>query len=146
MKLLSWIVHARRPLETTEVQHALAIRPGARGIYVKYLPEVEDMASDSAGLVIIDEESGTIRLVHFTTQDYFERTCAKWFPHANAYLAEACGTYLSFDAFDAYDYWKGPDSGSNCEYPLYNYAANHVGYHARESTSEAPILSVVDFL
>ena len=38
------------------------------------LPEIEDMVSVCAGLVTIDEESNIIRLVHYTTQEYFERT------------------------------------------------------------------------
>lgn len=64
-KVLEWIVHAKRPLKTMELREALAIRPGTRELDHKYLPEVDDMVSVSAGLVIIDGESGIIRLVHF---------------------------------------------------------------------------------
>lgn len=38
------------------------------------LVQIEEMVSVCAGLVTIDEESKIIRLVHCTTQEYFERT------------------------------------------------------------------------
>jgi hypothetical protein len=46
------------------------------------LPQIEDMVSVCAGLVTVDEESGIIRLVHYTTQEYFQRTQKIWFPDA----------------------------------------------------------------
>ena len=46
------------------------------------LPELENMVSVCAGLVTIDEDSNVIRLVHYTTQEYFERTQSHWFPNA----------------------------------------------------------------
>lgn len=34
----------------------------------------EDLLSVCAGLVVVDKESGIIRHVHYTIQEYFERT------------------------------------------------------------------------
>ena len=39
------------------------------------------MVSVCAGLVTVDEESDIIRLVHYTTQEFFERTQNIWFPN-----------------------------------------------------------------
>jgi hypothetical protein len=41
------------------------------------LPEIEDMISVCADLVTVDGESNIIRLVHYTTQEFFERTWKK---------------------------------------------------------------------
>ncbi|KAJ3951499.1 hypothetical protein N0V92_012088 [Colletotrichum tropicale] len=76
---LSWIVCARRPLETLELQHALAVERGTAELDRDNITELEDIVSVCAGLIAIDEESGIIRLVHYTTQEYFERTAErKW--------------------------------------------------------------------
>jgi hypothetical protein len=61
------------------------------------LSEIQDMVSVCAGLVTIDEESHVIRLVHYTTQEYFERTQSYWFPNARTTI---CISYLSFGVFE----------------------------------------------
>jgi hypothetical protein len=45
------------------------------------LPEIEDMVSIYARLVVINKESNIIRLVYYMTQEYFERTQSQWFPY-----------------------------------------------------------------
>jgi hypothetical protein len=65
----------------------------------KIVPQIEDMVSVYAGLVTVDEESNIIRLVHYTTQEYFERTQRKWFPNAETDIIAICVTYLSFRVF-----------------------------------------------
>lgn len=48
----------------------------------------------------VDSEDSIIRLVHSTTQQYFERTPKEFFPDARLEIAEMCRTYLRYDAFD----------------------------------------------
>jgi hypothetical protein len=97
--VLSWITCAKRPLTTIELQHALAVEIGEPELDEDNLPEIEDMVSVCVGLVTIDEESNIIRLVHYTTQDYFERTQSRWFPNAESDITTTCVTYLLFTAF-----------------------------------------------
>ena len=82
MKVLSWITVAKRPLTTSELQCALAIKASKSELDPGDLPQLGDMVSVCCGLVTVDEESGIIRLVHYTTQEYFERTRSRWFPNA----------------------------------------------------------------
>jgi hypothetical protein len=96
---LSWITCAKRPLATLEPQHALAVEPGAPKLDEDNLPQIEDIVSVCAGLVTVDEENGIIRLVHYTTQEYFERTQTQWLPRAEANITTICVTYLFFDVF-----------------------------------------------
>jgi hypothetical protein len=72
-QVLSWITCAKRPLTTSELRHALAVEKGESELDEENLPEIEDMVSVCAGLVTVDEKSEIIRLVHYTTQEYFER-------------------------------------------------------------------------
>lgn len=67
----------------------------------KNLPETGDMVSVCAGLVTIDEENNIIRLVHYTTQEYFKWTWTSWFSNAQTDIIKICVTYLLFNAFKA---------------------------------------------
>jgi len=99
---LCWISYAQRLLTTKELCHALAIEPGDKALNADNLYEAEDIISVCAGLVAVDEESGSIRLVHYTTQEYFEQIRLEWYPGAQKEIAIASLTYLSFDTF-----WSG---------------------------------------
>src|SRR5436305_1436961 len=98
---LSWISFAQRLLTTKELCHALAIEPGDKHLNADNIYDAEDLISVCAGLVTVDEESDIIRLVHYTTQEYFERIRLEWIPGAQQEIAEACLTYLSFDTFQS---------------------------------------------
>jgi len=131
---LSWITCAKRPLSTTELQHALGVEVGEIELDPDNIPLVEDIVSVCAGLITVDDESSIIRLVHYTTQEYFVRTWKRWFPGAQVDITDICATYLSFSSFK---------SGACCTdtaleerlrlNQLYNYAARHWGEHAREA-------------
>ncbi|PQE22577.1 hypothetical protein CJF31_00001496 [Rutstroemia sp. NJR-2017a BVV2] len=131
VQILSWITCARRPLSTLELRHALAIEIGTAEFDEEGLNETEDLVAVCAGLVTVDEESKIIRLVHYTTQEYFERTYKIWFPDAQIEIANACTTYLSFKAFEAGFCPNDKEFESRLRLnPLYSYAAQYWGYHA----------------
>ncbi|KIM94744.1 hypothetical protein OIDMADRAFT_135812, partial [Oidiodendron maius Zn] len=98
--VLSWIVHAKRQLSITELQHALAVEVGEPELDEENLPQIDDMVSVCAGLVTVDRESKIIRLVHYTTQEYFERTWTSWIPNVQTDITKTCVTYLSFNTFE----------------------------------------------
>jgi hypothetical protein len=97
--VLLWITCAQRPLTVSELQHALGVEVGEDILDEENLSQIEVMASVCAGLVTVDEESGIIRLVHYTTQKYFEQTKKRWFPNAETYITNICLSYLSFTTF-----------------------------------------------
>jgi len=61
---------------------------------------MDDIKSVCAGLVTVNDKSGIIQLVHYTTLQYFKRTQSHWFPHASTNIVYACVTYLSFTEFE----------------------------------------------
>ncbi|KAM0514400.1 hypothetical protein ACHAPE_006982 [Trichoderma viride] len=138
-RVLAWITCAKRPLSTEELQHALAVKVGMGELDEDAIPQVHDMVSFCAGLVTIDEESNIIKLVHYTTQQYFERKKNDWFHDAEAMIAEICISYLSFEAFGEYgdmmDYCTHHLGFDYCDYlcshALYKYASQYWAYHAR---------------
>jgi hypothetical protein len=135
MRVLAWITCAKRRLKAPELQHALSVEIGASELDEDNLPEIHDIISVCAGLVTIDEESSVIRLVHYTTQEFFERTQSKWFPNAEDDIGAVCVTYLSFSTFT-----HGPCLTDNKFqerlqiYQFYDYAAQNWGYHARKAS------------
>jgi ankyrin repeat protein len=134
-RVLAWITYAKRPLYTDELQHALAVKVGNNEVGNDELdedaiPQVHDMVSFCAGLVTIDKESNIIKLVHYTTQEYFERKKSDWFPDAEAMIAETCISYLSLKAFDEY-HLSRDNHIYLCSHPFYGYASGYWGDHAR---------------
>ncbi|KAK3352642.1 hypothetical protein B0T25DRAFT_189655 [Lasiosphaeria hispida] len=134
-QVLAWITCAKRPLTALELQHALGVETSRLELDQDNLPQIGDMVSVCAGLVTVDEESGTIRLVHYTTQEYFERTQERWFSTAEDDITAVCVTYLSFNTFGSgmcqTDHeFKGRVQSN----PLYDYAARNWGHHARKSS------------
>jgi len=144
-RVLSWITCAKTRLSTTELQHALAIEVGEGKLDETNLLPVEDMVSLCGGLVTVDEQSGIVRLVHYTTQEYLERTKEHWFPNAETDIANICVTYLSFSVFE-----KGiPETDDEFERrlqsnPLYDYATHNWGHHARIASMSCQ--GVMEFL
>jgi hypothetical protein len=139
--VLLWITCAKRPLTITELQHAIAIETGEPELDEDNLPEAEDMVSVCAGLVTVDEESHIIRLVHYTTQEYFERTQKQWFPNAEAEIAASCVTYLSFSVFESGLCQTDDEFEERLRSNLfYDYAAHNWGYHARQVSMGAMVL------
>lgn len=143
---LAWITCSKRPLTTLELQHALAVEIGHSSLDEDNLPEIEDVVSVCAGLVTIDEGSGIIRLVHYTTQEYFQRTWTSWFHNAQEDITKTCVTYLLFSAF------KTGSCTTDVEFeerlrlnPLYDYAARNWAYYACAGSKEVEEL-ILDLL
>ena len=132
---------AKRLLTTSELQHALAIEFNEPDLDEDNLPQIEDMVTACAGLVI-DEESNIIRLVHYTTQEYFVRTQKQWFPHAEVEITVTCVMYLSFSTFESgfcltdAEFEKRLRSNR-----LYDYVAHNWGHHARNTSNIDEVLN-----
>ncbi|OQE41325.1 hypothetical protein PENCOP_c005G07298 [Penicillium coprophilum] len=130
MQTLSWLVCARRPLTSLEPQHALAIEEGEPIIDEENKPEVEDILAVCAGLVTVENESGIIRLVHYTTQEYLERKKEFLFPNAQDAISILCVTYISFEILGSGICESDEAFEESLEsHPFYLYAARHWGDH-----------------
>ncbi|KAH8650295.1 hypothetical protein BGZ60DRAFT_389194, partial [Tricladium varicosporioides] len=144
-KVLSWITCAKRPLTTLELQYALAVKVGDTQLDRKNIRDIEVMVSVCAGLVTVDEESKIIRLVHYTTQEYFKRTQSQWFPEAESEITTTCVTYLSFNTSKSGYCQSDEEFKQRLQLNmLYDYAAHNWGHHAREASTSCQ--GVIEFL
>ncbi|KAK8022034.1 hypothetical protein PG993_012801 [Apiospora rasikravindrae] len=130
-QVLGWIIHAERPLTKLELQHALGVELGRRRMDPERLPETSHLVSVCAGLVTTDEESGIIRLVHYTAQEYFVSTKEHWFPGFQGTILATCISYLSFEEFATRPCHDHDELSQRLKkHPFYDYAATHWGHHA----------------
>ncbi|CAI6225932.1 unnamed protein product [Periconia digitata] len=129
-KALSWITLAKRPLTTSELCCALAVEPNESELDPEHTPDIEDIVSVCAGLVVIDPESAIIRLVHYTTQEYFERIGDAWYPTIQQEIALTCLTYLSFTEFQSGASSTDEDFERRIQQSKFlDYASKHWGEH-----------------
>ena len=127
-----WITFAKRPLTTTEICCALAVELEETEIDPDNVPDSEDIVSVCAGLVVVDQESAVIRLVHYTTQEYFERTGDAWVPDGQLRIARTCLTYLCFGVFQSGGCSNDEEFEKRLQtHQFLDYAAKHWGSHAR---------------
>ena len=152
-EILYWIVSTKRPLSLQELQHALAVKPGA----TKYDPYYETQEADiilcTAGLVTIDPETiasnkRAVRM-HVTFHDYLYECREKWFPGTESAVTITLLTYLNFDELvQPCDTDSSASIESRLEaLPLLSYASQYWGDHVSKFCSEPQVQSIVlDFL
>ncbi|KFY65629.1 hypothetical protein V496_02442 [Pseudogymnoascus sp. VKM F-4515 (FW-2607)] len=127
---LSWITYAERQLTTTELCHALAVEEADSELDEDNIPDIEDITSVCAGLVEVDKKSNVIRLVHYTTQEYFKGIREAWNPKAQEEIASTCLTYLFFETFSTGHCNNDADFESMLrQNPFLDYAARYWGNH-----------------
>jgi hypothetical protein len=145
-KILSWLVIARRTLTVDEVRTAVSIRLNKYEPDELNLPDTTTMLDVCASLVTIDGRSNTIRLAHYTVQEYLIKSSI--FPKfTDLKFAMACATYLSFNAF-AQGVCMSYDSleARTQSYPFLDYAARYLPSHLRSCDEEFPTDVVLKFL
>ena len=64
--VLMWITHSERPLKIDELRHALGVEIGSPDFDPDNVPSIETLLSCCQGLVAIDKETSTVRLIHST--------------------------------------------------------------------------------
>lgn len=136
---LAFLTCSQRTFSTLELQEAMGVEVGELELDPDNYPDIEDILASCLGLVTIDDDGDIIRLVHYTTQEYLERTLDRWFPGAEAMIADVCITYLCLNRYT----YPGPLDPTE-DNAWYAYAAKNWGHHARRAPSS--LERVVDFL
>ena len=151
--IMSWIVCAQKQLTNPELRYALAIEDESSELDEDNLPDVSEVIAVCAGLVIIDEKSDVVRLVHYTAQEFFERTTSVWAPFVEEVIARSCLTYLSFDSvvescsnFIARKGSTGAYDTLCRDNVLVRYATHYWGYHAEKCRTDTVERRVLSFL
>ena len=132
-KSLMWIAYARKLLRVDELCHTLAIQIGELEFDEDNKPSAKIIIESCSGLVNVDYESSTIRLVHYTLQDYIQERRLDTVVHEASTLTNSCLTYLLYDFID-----RATPKNLNvslAKYPFLAYASEHWGHHAEKRHS-----------
>ena len=95
LKVLMWVMYSARPLRAQELCHALGVEIGSADLDLEDVPALRTLVSSCLGLVTVEASSSTVRLVHFTLQEYLSSD-PTLFHNPHSTIAEVCLTYLNF--------------------------------------------------
>ncbi|KAL8865493.1 MAG: hypothetical protein Q9198_009297, partial [Flavoplaca austrocitrina] len=138
---MAWVCYAFRALSLKELQHALAVEPGDTVLDEELVIDGQGITSLCAGLVIVDQRTNIVNLVHYSTKSYFDDTRHIQFPEYHAKITLVCATYLTLESLKGAKIWEMVQ-----EYPLACYAAQFMGDHARNSPEESLEPSILDMI
>ena len=132
MEVLMWVLYSERPLRAQELCHALGVEIGSTDLDPENVPALRTLLSSCLGLITVEESSSTVRLVHFTLQEYLSRDPTLFHtPHST--IAEVCLTYLNFGCIRN----LSPSLRSTpSTTPLLEYASVYWGSHSRKAMTE----------
>lgn len=99
-QLLGWLTYSERLMSVQEIQYALAVEPGESSLDEDNLSDVTEIVGYCAGLVIVEEDTRCLRLVHYTTQEYLRQNGGNHLVAAQQDIAISCLTYLLYEEFE----------------------------------------------
>jgi len=132
MAALMWISHAERPLRADELCNALAVQLGSTVFDATNIPSMSTLVSCCQGLITVDQEASTVRLIHFTLQEYLS-THPDIFSGPHSAMAEICLTYLNSKQVQAL--WTAPSPDIQ-NAPFLEYCSVYWGVHAKKDLSD----------
>ena len=132
MEVLMWVSHAERPLHVDELCHALGVE-GSSDLDIGNILPAERLLACSLGLVVVEESSSTVRLIHYTLQEYLSNNTSL-FPNPHSVIAGVCLTYLNFPHVRGFSpaLRSVPPTA-----PFVEYASCYWGTHAKLETTES---------
>ena len=147
-KALGWITYAKRLLSVDELRYAIAVQRGQSHFEKEDLSDIDDIVSACGGLITMDQsqDTDTVRLVHYSTQQFLIKTGGEYFPDVLEITAVCCLTYLLYNAFER-GWWRGSGASSIdhgrfmqervLQHPLLCYAARYWAAHANECSAQS---------
>ena len=140
MQSLMWVSHARSQLRIIELQHALATQVGDTKFDEDNLLQARLIVDCCFGLIVLDNESSIVRLVHHTLQDFLQARQQPHFANEETQITRICLTYLCFDRSEIssmqpqeYGLQSRQVFNSLDGFPFLGYAAAHWGHHAQHA-------------
>jgi len=132
MATLTWVCYSERPVQVDELCHALAVEIGATDFDPENIPLIGTLLHCCQGLITIDKEASTVRLIHYTVQEYL---CGHpgLFSKPHTIIAETCLTYLNSRQVRSLTPHSLPDDQSM---PFLKYSSRYWGTHAKRELSD----------
>jgi len=142
MAALMWISHAERPLQAGELCHALAVRLGSTDFNTDNVPSISTLVGCCQGLITVDKGASTVRLIHFTLQEYLS-SHLDILNRPHSAMAEICLTYLNSQQVKALPTAPSSDTQTT---PFLGYCSVYWGVHAKRELSDCARLLALELL
>lgn len=141
-KIISWVHLAERPLDVNELLCSLAVKDGDTFLDPRGLPIRKTLLNCCFGLVVVDQETSTVRFVHYSLQEYLSRQDEILGVTVGERQLEIASTCLTFLTFSSEILLETTEQG-NGAITFLHYAATQWGHHLRRSprSSDAPKLA-----
>ncbi|KAF1995099.1 ankyrin, partial [Amniculicola lignicola CBS 123094] len=134
-RIIVWIHLAERPLTVDELLCSLLIKDGDKSLDPNGIPIRKSLVNCCQGLALIDQETSTVRLVHYSLEEYlirqdkiFGHTKVEW----HSKIATTCLTFLNFPS-------RGTEESGETM-ALLVYAATQWGHHIRRADDSPDML------
>jgi len=141
MEVLMWVSYAERPLRIDELRHALAVEMGATDFDLENVPPQDTVLASCLGLAVVDSETSTVRLIHYTLQEYLSQPSV--LPGTHRRLTDTCLTYLNCDQVKRLPAGNVSTLGNM---PFLEYSSLHWGRHAKVELSDRAKPLALDLL
>ncbi|EGX53190.1 hypothetical protein AOL_s00006g568 [Orbilia oligospora ATCC 24927] len=127
LDILMWVHLAEKPLHVNELLESLALKIGDGYLNTDHFPSRQSRLDCCLGLVIVEEETSTVCLVHLSLQAYLHSRGEYCFKHGHEHTVKAYLTYLRLDLITA-----SLVTNKNAllgDFPFLDYTACQWGYH-----------------
>ena len=131
IEVLMWVSHAEWPLGTDELCHALAVEMDSTDLDPENIPPQDTVIGSCLGLVVVEQETLTVRLIHYTLQEYLSRPGVLLGAHKT--LGETCLAYLNYDQVKGLPVNEVSNLG---DMPFLEYSSLNWGSHAKMELSD----------
>jgi len=132
MEALMWISHAERLLQADELCQALAVELRSPDFDVGNIPSISTIVNCCQGLITVDKEASTVRLIHFTLQEYLS-SHPDIFTKPHSAIVEICLTYLNSQQVKALSTSRYPSIWGAS---FLEYCSVYWGVHAKRELSD----------
>jgi len=139
MEVLMWVSHSERPLRIDELCHALSVEIWSTDLNPENTRPQDTVLGSCLGLVVVDSETSTARLIHYTLQEYLSQPGI--LPNAHGTHGQTCLTYLNYGQVKGLPANNVSNLG---DMPFLEYSSLYWGDHAKiEPSDEGKSLALV---
>ena len=132
MAALMWITYAQRPLRVDELCHALAVELGSGDFDVDNVPSISTVLGCCQGLIAVDEEELTVRLINLALYEYLFSNPGTLTHEPHSEIAKICLTYLNSKHVKDLSVSPSPEAPGT---PFLEYCSVYWGVHAKKGPS-----------
>ncbi|RPA78860.1 hypothetical protein BJ508DRAFT_328893 [Ascobolus immersus RN42] len=148
LRALQWITFAGAPLSKEDLETALAVDIDAEEFRPDNITDLQVILESCLGLILHEEESGTVRFFHFSVWEFFQNHHEGYFPGGEVSMSETCLTYLYQDSLTAS--WTSSTPSESLPVPMssfFHYAtffwAYHLGTNGKSEVIQKLLTSVL---